>query len=301
MKRWKIGIALLVVVAVAGGVFAATIRIGTKNFTEQYVVGNLMAILLEDRGYDVDLITNMPTTVMREAIETGALDLCMEYTGTHWLTHTAHVFKGESPELMYAQVKAYDEALGLIWLNPIQCNNTYAIAVDRAFAEDENVYTLSAFGDYVTAQNGEVPLAVTFEFYARPDGILGLQVHYGFAFNPQYVTPVLPGLTAEALIEGRSVATMVFGTDAPVVKYDWVVLQDDLNFWPPYDLCPYLPQAVLDANPGLEDILNELIAAFPNDPVGARAEMTALNAKVDIDMMEPEEVAREWLEDKGLI
>jgi len=301
MKRLSLGLALLLVVLMAGLALAAPIRIGTKNFTEQFVVGNLMAILLEDRGYDVDLRTGMSTTVMREAMETGDLDLCMEYTGTHWLTHTGHEFKGESPELIYEKVKAYDEALGLIWLNPIWCNNTYAIAVDSGFAEDQDVYNLSAFADYVTGKNGEVPLAVTFEFYARPDGILGLQVHYGFAFNPQFVTPVLPGLTFEALIEGRSVATMVFGTDPAVVKHNWVVLQDDKNFWPPYDLCPYLPKAVLDANSGLGDILNELIAAFPDDPVGARAVMTALNAKVDIDMMEPEEAAEEWLREKGLI
>jgi len=301
MKSWKIGLALLLVVAVAGVVFAAPIRIATKNFTEQFVVGNLMAILLEDRGYAVDLKTGMSTTVMREAMEAGSLDICMEYTGTHWLTHTGHEFQGESPELMYEKVKAYDEALGLMWLDPIWCNNTYAIAVDSGFAEEHNVYSLSDFAAYVTEQNGEVPLAVTFEFYARPDGILGMQVHYGFAFNPQYITPVLPGLTFAALIEGRSVATMVFGTDAVVVKYNWVVLQDDKNFWPPYDLVPYVRAETLKANPGLADLLNELIAAFPDDPAGARAVMTALNAKVDLDMMEPEDAAEEWLREKGLI
>ena len=301
MKSWKIGLALLLVVAITGVVFAAPIRIGTKNFTEQFVVGNLMAILLEARGYDVELTTGMSTSVMREAIETGALDICMEYTGTQWLTHTGHEFKGESPELMYEKVKAYDEALGLIWLDAIWCNNTYAIAVDRAFAEQEDVYSLSDFATYVTEQSGEVPLAVTFEFYARPDGILGMQVHYQFAFNPQYITPVLPGLTFEALIAGRSVATMVFGTDPVVVKYNWVVLQDDKNFWPPYDLAPSVRKEVLEANPGLADVLNELIAAFPDDPAGARAVMTALNAKVDLEMMEPEEATEQWLREKGLI
>ena len=86
-----------------------------------------------------------------------------------------------------------------------------------------------------------------------------------------------------------------------MVKYDWVVLQDDKNFWPPYDLAPYVRAEVLEANPGLADVLNELIAAFPQEPAEARAEMTALNAKVDIDMMEPEEAAEQWLRDKGLI
>ena len=76
------------------------INIGTKNFTEQFIVGNLMAILLEDRGYDVELKTGMASTVLREAMENGSLDLCMDYTGTQWLSYTGHEFKGESPEEM---------------------------------------------------------------------------------------------------------------------------------------------------------------------------------------------------------
>ena len=94
---------------------------------------------------------------------------------------------------------------------------------------------------------------------------------------------------------------MVFGTDPVVVKYNWVVLQDDKNFWPPYDLAPSVRKEVLEASPGLADVLNELIAAFPDDPAGARAVMTALNAKVDLEMMEPEEATEQWLREKGLI
>ncbi len=301
MKSLKIGVALLLVIAVAGVAFATPIKIGTKNFTEQYVVGNLMAILLENRGYDVQLKTGMSSTVMREAMETGDLDLCMDYTGTQWLTYTGHEFKGETPEEMYEQAKTSDAEIGLVWLKPIWCNNTYAIAVKKEFAEENNVYTLSDFARYVKEQEGKVPFASDFEFYSRPDGILGLQLHYGFVFQPSYITTVLPGLTFEYLNTGKSVACMVFGTDPAVVKYNWVVLQDDKNFWPPYDLSPIVRAETLEANPGLEDVLNELIAAFPEDPAEARAEMTALNAKVDIDLMEPEEAAREWLQAKGLI
>lgn len=281
--------------------FKAPIDIGTKNFTEQFIVGNLMAILLEDRGYDVELKTGMSSTVLREAMENGDIDLCMDYTGTLWLTYTGHEFKGESPEEMYRKTKESEAEKGLIWLDPIWCNNTYAIAVTKEFSQENDVTSLSDFAGYVKEKEGEVPFASDFEFYSRPDGILGLQVHYGFAFKPDYITTVLPGLTFEYLAEGRSTAAMVFGTDPAVVKFGWVVLQDDKNFWPPYDLTPYTRKEVLDANQGLADVLNELIAAFPSDPVGARNEMTSLNAKVDIDLMEPEDAAQEWLKEKGLI
>ena len=281
--------------------YSPPIDIGTKNFTEQYIVGDLMALLLEDRGLDVKLKTGMTSTVLREAMENGSLDLCMDYTGTQWLSYTGHEFKGESPEEMYEKTKLSDAEKGLIWLEPIWCNNTYAIAVTQEFSRENNVKTLSDFAEYVNSKNGEVPFASDFEFYSRPDGILGLQLHYGFAFKPDQVTMVLPGLTFEYLVQGRSVAAMVFGTDAAVVKNNWVVLQDDKNFWPPYDLGPYVRKEVLDANPDLEAVLNELVGAFPDDPAGARAEMTRLNAKVDVDLMEPEEAAEEWLKDKGLI
>lgn len=281
--------------------FKDPINIGTKNFTEQYIVGNLMAILLKDKGFKVDLKTGMSSTVLREAMENGDIDLCMDYTGTQWLSYTGHEFKGESPQEMFKKTKQSDLEKGLVWMDPIWCNNTYAIAVTKEFSNTNNVTSLSDFAEYVKGKEGEVSFASDFEFYSRPDGILGLQVHYGFAFKPDFITTVLPGLTFEYLAEGRSVAAMVFGTDPAVVKHGWIVLQDDKNFWPPYDLAPYTRKEVLDANKGLEDALKALIAAFPSDPVNARAEMTALNAKVDIDLMEPEEASEKWLQDKGLM
>jgi osmoprotectant transport system substrate-binding protein len=277
------------------------ITIGTKNFTEQFVVGKLMALLLEDRGFDVTLKEGMSSMVMREAMEVGDIDLCMDYTGTLWLSYAEHAYEGETPEELYEKAKDYDAENDLIWLNPIWCNNTYALAVTREFSEKNGITTLSDLAEYVNENEGKVPFVTDFEFYARPDGILGLEVHYGFAFHPDYITTVLPGVTFEYLIRGDVDVCMVFGTDPIVVKHDWVVLEDDKYFFPPYDLCPYVKAEVLEKYPQLDDILNELINAFPQEPAAARAAMTELNAKVDIDKMEPEDAAREWLIEKGLI
>lgn len=301
MKKWMIAVSLLMVLIIGTAALATTIRIGTKNFTEQYVVGNLMATLLKDRGFDVQLKTGMSSTVLREAMESGDIDLCMEYTGTQWLTYTGHKYNGETPEQMYQNAKDSDAKIGLVWLSPIWCNNTYSIAVTKDFADNNNVHNLTQFAAYVNSKDGKVPFASDFEFYARPDGILGLQLHYHFAFEPDYITTVLPGLTFEYLHSGKSVATMVFGTDPVVEKYGWTVLEDDQYFWPPYDLAPVVRAETLTANSGLKSVLDELIAAFPQDPAAARAEMTALNAKVDNDKMEPEDVAQQWLQDKGLV
>jgi osmoprotectant transport system substrate-binding protein len=303
MKMLRIALLIGLTMGLAFSAVATDIEIGAKNFTEQYVAGNLMQILLEERGYDTTLRTGMSTTVMREALVSGAIDLVMEYTGNGWLLFPAggNAYENETPMEMYQKARDYDAENGLAWLEPIWCNNTYAIAVTREFAEENDVYTLTEFAEYVNENEGNVPFCSTFEFYARPDGVLGWQLHYDFAFQPGAIKTVLPGLTFEPLIKGEVVATVVFGTDWVVAAQDWVALQDDQNFWPPYDLSPVIRQEVLDEYPELQGILLELVSAFPSDAAEARAEMTALNARVDSDLLEPEEAAREWLIEKGLI
>ncbi len=285
-----------------GAGYNPPINIGTKNFTEQYIVGNLMSILLEDRGFDVNLKTGLSTSVLREGIENGDLDLCMEYSGTGWLTHLGNTFNGESPEEIFNMTKEADAKDGIIWIEPpIWCNNTYVVVVPQEFAEEHSLETLSDYAELVKEMDGAVSVSTTNEFYARPDGLKGLQEKYGFEYNDDAVVPVQPGVQKKYLIEGNVDSTVAFGTDSEIVKYGWVALLDDQNFWPPYDLAPVTRQSVLDANDGLRAALKDIVNAFPGDPADARAEMTSLNAEVDIDKMEPEEVAEAWLKEKGLI
>jgi osmoprotectant transport system substrate-binding protein len=223
-KRWAtIGLSALLVLTLFVAPLAAagdkgTIRIGTKNFTEQFIGGYLMKLILESRGYTVDLRTGMSSMVLREAVENGDIDLCMDYTGTMWLSYTQHLFEGETQRELFDKVKAYDAERGITWLEPIWCNNNYSIAIPSSFAKENNLYTLSDFAAYVKNQGGKVRIATTFEFYARPDGLIGMQLHYDFAFLPSYVIPVMPGLTAQYLAQGDVDATVVFGTDAVVAK-----------------------------------------------------------------------------------
>ncbi len=303
MRGMKLAMAVLAVISLGLSAVAADITVGAKNFTEQYVVGNLIYILLEENGYDVEFREGMATTVIREAMVSGEVDVAMSYTGNGWLLFPegGNSYAGETQLEMYEKARDHDAANGLSWLEPIWCNNTYAIAVTSEFAEANDVHSVSEFADYVDANEGDVPFCTTFEFYARPDGLLGVQLHYDFAFKPSAIKTVLAGLTFEPLINGEVEGTIVFGTDPIVAKENWVALQDDKNFWPPYDLAPVVRQEILDEYPEVETLLNSLVAAFPSDPAEARAEMTALNARVDVEFLEPEEAAREWLIEKGLI
>lgn len=293
----------LLIVSFAGIGMAAkgTIKIGAKNFTEQYVVGELMKILLEENGYKVDYKSGMGTAIVRKALEEGAIDLYMEYTGTGWMTHLGHLFEGESADELYQKVKEEDAGKGLVWLDAIKCNNTYALAVRREFSEQHNLKTLSDLASYVKERKGKVPIASGFEFYARPDGLIGLMKLYEFAFHPDYIKVMAVGLTFGFLQQKEVDVTMVFGTDPVVQKYNWVVLQDDKSFFPPYDLCPVIRKETAENFPEVVELLNKLISVFPTDRVEARAAMTALNYKVDISKMDAADAAREFLVEQGLI
>ncbi|MFQ6066709.1 MAG: glycine betaine ABC transporter substrate-binding protein [bacterium] len=293
----------LLIVSFAGIGMAAkgTIKIGAKNFTEQYVVGELMKILLEENGYKVDYKSGMGTAIVRKALEEGAIDLYMEYTGTGWMTHLGHLFEGESADELYQKVKEEDAGKGLVWLDAIKCNNTYALAVRREFSEQHNLKTLSDLASYVKEKKGKVPIASGFEFYARPDGLIGLMKLYEFAFHPDYIKVMAVGLTFGFLQQKEVDVTMVFGTDPVVQKYNWVVLQDDKSFFPPYDLCPVIRKETAENFPEVVELLNKLISVFPTDRVEARAAMTALNYKVDISKMDAADAAREFLVEQGLI
>ena len=304
MKRLiSVMLAALFITSFVGTAMAAkgTIKIGAKNFTEQYVVGELMKILLEENDYKVDYKSGMGTAIVRKALEEGAIDLYMEYTGTGWMTHLGHLFEGESADELYQKVKKEDAEKDLIWLDPIKCNNTYALAIKREFSEEHNLKTLSDLARYVKEEKGKVPIASGFEFYARPDGLIGLMKLYEFAFHPDYIKVMAPGLTFGFLQQKEVDVTMVFGTDPVVQKYNWVVLQDDKSFFPPYDLCPVITKESADKYPEVVELLNKLVSVFPTDRVKARAAMTALNYKVDISKVDAADAAREFLVEQGLI
>lgn len=150
---------------------------------------------------------------------------------------------------------------------------------------------------------------ITIEFSTRPDGLPALEAHYGFEVAEAYILTGAAGLSVTALEAHECDLGMVFGTDAKIAANDWHVYLDDLAFFPPYDITPSVRAEVLDEYPEIEDILNELVATFPGGGMTATPELVGecqqvwqgLVAKVDIDKMEPDEVAAEYLREHGLI
>ena len=286
------------------------VTVGNKNFTEQYIIGEMMKQLLEDRGFTVTLVADLSTMALREGMEAGDIDICADYTGTAWMVHLGHVYEpGVNNNELYQLVKEEEEAKGFIWLDPIWNNNTYVLVSWPEFVEEHNVESLS---DLATLyQEGEVDIRtfVGFEFSTRPDGLPALERFYDFEVDEPYLMTGAPGASLLGLENHDCDVAMAFGTDAIIAKYGWHAYLDDQAFFPPYDLVPYVSQDVLDMYPEIEDILNELVATFPGGGGVATPETVAqcqkvwqgLCARVDIEKMEPDEIAYDYLVENGLI
>ncbi len=284
--------------------------VGSKGFTEQYIVGQLMKQLLEDRGFTVELKSGRSTDYLREAIEFGDIDIYAEYTGTAWIEHLSQNYEpGMDNNEVYEKVKVKDKENGLIWLNPIWNNNTYALASWPEFVEKHGLKTLSDLAALYRERQGKVRTSVGLEFYKRADGLPSLERHYDFRVDELYIMKESVVVPLEILKNRESDVAMVFGTDAEVAENGWHVYLDDKDFFPPYDLTPYVRKEVLDKYPEIKGILNELVATFPGGGGEATPEIVAesqkvwqeLNRKVKIDGKKVDKVAHDYLVEHGLI
>ncbi|MEJ2305402.1 MAG: glycine betaine ABC transporter substrate-binding protein [Anaerolineales bacterium] len=294
-RRYYLIFTLLVLALVAsacGGGAKETIRVSSKAFTEQYILGNMYQMLLEDAGFTTTYSSVGGTAENHQALLEDQIDVYPEYTGTALLTHLGMSYDPSmSQEDVYNTVKsAYEEQFGLTWLDQTAFNNTYCLTMTQAKAQELNVKTVSDLAQKAP----ELVFGTTQEFTEREDGLPGLKQTYG-GFEFKEVLGLDPGLLYSGLDEGDIDVTTCFGTDGQISAYNLVVLDDDKNFWPPYPVAPVVRQDTLEADPGIADALNKL-APLLDGPT-----MSALNWEVAGNSREADEVAREFLVQNGLI
>ena len=262
------------------------IRVGGKNFTEQYIMAEMFSILIEENtDLNTTLQTNLASTVLFEAIKADEVDLYLEYTGTGLINLGMEPLT--DPDEVYEIVKTeYDKQFNIKWMEPYGFNNTYAMMVTR---ETANKYGLETVSDLAEVAH-EMTLGGSYVFTERADGYPGLSKHYDFEFD--VVIGLDPSLMYQALIEGSVDVISGFATDGRIVAFDLVSLIDDKQFFPPYDATVIIRGEVLEKHPELEEILNRLANRIDDN------KMAELNAAVDLDKREPADVAREFLEKK---
>lgn len=295
VRRWLAPIALflstaLITVACASGTGGGdVIRVGSKDFTEQLILGEIYALALEDAGYTVERKLNLGgTPVAQAALESGEIDLYPEYTGTGLLTVLKEPVNSD-PEAVYETVSTqYQDQFNLVWLDPAPMNNTQALAMTQEKSRELGITTISDFA----AQASDLVLIGPPEFEVREDGLPGLKSAYG-DFQLKSYKAVDPGLRYKGLVDGEADVAVAFGTDGEISAFDLVILEDDQQLFPPYQVAPVVRQELLEANPEVADILNDL------SPVITDEVMQGLNYQVTGEEREPEDVARDFLVEYG--
>ncbi len=270
---------------------AKAVRVGSKDFTEEFIVGNMYALLLEANGIPVERKLNLGATpILQKALVSDQLDLYPEYTGTGLLTVLKLPSSTDATQVYDAVRDAYKKQFNLVWLTPAPMNNTQALAMKKDVAARLGIRTFSD----MAAKASELTMIGPPEFEQREDGLPGIQKAYGDFKLKRYIA-VDPGLRYEGLVSGQADVVVAFGTDGQLAAYDLLVLQDDKHLFPPYQIAPVVRQQTLDAYPKIAELLNKLA------PLLTDATMQKLNYEVDGNKREPADVAREFLRQNGLI
>lgn len=277
----------------AGAAQADEIVIGGKNFTEQQLLTSMTSQLLEANGFDVDNRGGMGSAAVRQAMENGQIDVYWEYTGTSLITYNKVEEKLNAKDT-YTRVKELDAEKGIVWLDASAANNTYALAMREAQAEELGIATLSDLADRINGEN-DLTLASNAEWYARPDGLKPLQAEYGFKLSRDQVSRMDSGLVYEALKNGDVEVGLVFATDGRIPAFDFVTLKDDKGYFPAYALAPVVRDEILEQHPQVGELLNEMSSKLDD------ATMARLNARVDVERVSIENVATEFLAEAGMM
>lgn len=274
---------------------ANTLTVGGKNFVEQQLLTSLTGQYLEGLGYQVKQRAGMGSSVLRSALENGQIDLYWEYTGTALVNYNK-VKERLSPEDTYTRVKTLDAAKGLVWLTPSKANNTYALAMRSADAQERGITTLSQLAALLKASGGKsLSIAMNAEFYSRADGFKPLSEAYGLLIERDRIRRMDSGLTYVALKDKHVDVALVMATDGRIPAFNFTVLQDDLNFFPDYAIIPVVREATLAKNPQLAEQMNRLSALLDDQVIAG------LNAQVDIEGVAIETVASDFLKRNRLI
>lgn len=278
--------------ATDGELSGASITVGSKEFTESHVLAQITSLALENAGAKITDQTGISgSATVREALETGQIDIYWDYTGTGWVNVLGNTTE-ELPEDLYAAVSEADAANGIAWLKPANFENTYRVAAKADFAKQNGIVTMADLSEFVQKNPDKGVICAASEFINRDDGLPGLQTAYGFKFSK--VVELDLNLIYTQVGESCQFGE-VFSTDARVISNDLTVIEDNDGFFVEYAGAATLRQETLDDYPAIATILAPISEALTNEAI------TALNGKVDTDGEDPRDVAEEWLLEKGFI
>ncbi len=265
-----------------------TLVVGSKEFTEQLILGQIAGQALTAAGAEVTDETGLVGTyLVRESLEAQAIDMYWEYTGTGWLTILGHVTPIDDD---YQQWKAvHDEDLkanGVWWFPPADLNNSYGFALKESEARQQGVTSIA---DISKVPQSELSLCAAAEFLSRSDGLPGVEQAYGFSFPDSGISELDYGLIYPTI---GTVCTYgeIFTTDGRILTEDLYVLEDTKSFFPKYNATLTMREETYQAEKDQFDkLFKPIIDNIDNDT------MIELNGLVDVDGRAEEDVAHDFL------
>ncbi|EEG29921.1 ABC transporter, substrate-binding protein, QAT family [[Clostridium] methylpentosum DSM 5476] len=289
-------VALLLCAGIIGGSLLQsqskeTLHIATKPMTEQYILGEMLDILIEqDTGLNVQLTQGVGggTSNIQPAMEKGEFDLYPEYTGTGWnmVLKQSGLYTEDLFDTMQGE---YQDKLGVQWVGMYGFNNTYGLVVRREIAEK---YNLKTYSDLKRVAD-QLIFGAEYDFFEREDGYNALCDTYGLKFKETMDLDI--GLKYQAINQGKIDVMVIFTTDGQLSVSDVVVLEDDKSFYPSYLCGNVIRTQVLQEHPELEAVLRKLSGAITDES------MAQMNYAVESEEKEPREVAEQFLRNAGLI
>lgn len=269
-----------------------TIVIGSKPFNEQYIVANMMAILLKENGFNVEIKQGLGGSLINfEALKKDQIDAYLEYTGTAYnVILKLPPLKNWNPEYVYEKGK--EEMLSkysILTIAKLGFRDDYAIAIKKDFAQKYDINNLSELSKYAPSMT----LGTDPEFATRQDGLPRIKEIYGYSFGK--VKQMEPTLMYEAVKDNQVNAISSYTTDSRVDMFGLKVLEDDKSALPPYDAIIIVNKKFAEQYPEAVKVLQKLNNVINTD------EMRALNYKFDVEKESADSIAKEFLIKKGLI
>ena len=268
------------------------VSVASKPHSEQYILGEMIAQMIEAHS---DIVVERVggvgggTSNLHPAMLNGEIDIYPEYTGTGWLFVLEQDLISDPMALYEATRDMYAEEFNIKWLDLYGFNNTYALALKKDLAEELGIETYSD----LASKGGDLVFGAEYDFYERDDGFPNLSKVYGFEFKDEKELDI--GLKYAAVGGGEVDVINAFSTDGLLVEYDMKVLVDDKNYFPTYYATTIIRNETLEKYPELEEILNRLADQISDE------EMTEMNYKVEKENQDPVDVAKTFLEMKGLL
>jgi len=273
-----------------------TIRVGSKEYTEQLILGQITLLALENAGYAVEDKTGVAgSNKVRSALLSKDIDIYWEYTGTGWLSHLQHDNPLTESQACYESVRDEDRKNGIEWLPYAPFNNTYTVMMRKAQAEALGIRTLTQLGAYMAGNPDQLSFAVDHEFTARSDGLPGLETTYGFRMKEDKTIVMDNAIVYKALKENQADIGMGFSTDGRIQAFQLVNIEDDKSFFPAYNPSANVRTEFADKNPKIVELLGAIAAKLDN------AAIMQMNYLVDIEQQVPRAVATSWMKSAGLL